>query len=172
MHSHLPSQLLPRIDLVYAKTAAGRAEVAQRGAGLSARQRTALIMLDGARDATALATVMPADQVAASLAALIALGLIAAPAVAVPAMPPAPAAPAAPASPSLDAIKAELIAAAETYLGVMASDVILRVQKAGDASQLLRMLGHWHMAMQDSKHGKIPAAALLEKSRASLQEAV
>ena len=163
MHSNLPSQLLPRIDLVYAKTAAGRAEVAQRGAGLSARQRTALIMLDGARDATALATVMPADQVAASLAALIALGLIVPPAVAVPAVP---------ASPSLDAIKAELIAAAETYLGVMASDVILRVQKAGDASQLLRMLGHWHMAMQDSKHGKIPAAALLEKTKASLQEAV
>ena len=160
MHTNLPSQLLPRIDLVYAKTDAGRAEVAQRGAGLSARQRTALIMLDGARDATALATVMPADQVAASLAALIALGLIAPPAVAVFA------------SPSLDAIKAELIAAAETYLGVMASDVTLRVRKAEDASQLLRILGHWHMAMQDSRHGKIPAAALLEKAKASLQEAV
>lgn len=163
MHSTLPSHLLPQIDLVYAKTAAGRAEVAQRSAALTARQRAALIMLDGQRDATALHTVMPADQVAPILAALIALGLIAPPALAVPV---------APASLSLDTIKAELVAAAETYLGIMAGDVILRVQQAADASALLRMLGHWHMAMQDSKHGKVAAAALLEKTRSALQHAV
>jgi hypothetical protein len=75
-----------------------------------------------------------------------------------------------PASPSLDAIKAELIDAAERYLGVMASDVILRVRQAADARTLLRMLGHWHMAMQDSKHGKVAAAALLEKTKAALQQ--
>jgi hypothetical protein len=163
MQSTLPSHLLPQIDLVYAKTAAGRAEVAQRSAPLTARQRAALIMLDGRRDASALHTVMPADQVAPILAALIALGLIA---------PPASATPVAPASLSLDAIKAELVAAAQTYLGVMASDVTLRVQEAADASALLRMLGHWHMAMQDSKHGKVAAAALLEKTRSALQHAV
>lgn len=163
MHSTLPSHLLPQIDLVYAKTAAGRAEVAQRSAALTARQRAALIMLNGQRDASALHTVMPADQVAPILAALIALGLIAPPALAVPV---------ASASPSLDSIKAELVAAAETYLGIMASDVILRVQQAADASALLRMLGHWHMAMQDSKHGKVAAAALLEKTRSALQQAV
>lgn len=163
MHSTSPSHLLPQIDLVYAKTAAGRAEVAQRSAALTARQRAALIMLDGQRAATALHTVMPADQVAPILAALIALGLIAPPTLAVPV---------APASLSLDTIKAELVAAAETYLGIMASDVILRVQQAADASALLRMLGHWHMAMQDSKHGKVAAAALLEKTRSALQQAV
>jgi len=163
MQSNLPSHLLPRADLVYAKTAAGRAELAQRSAGLTARQRAALIMLDGQHDATALATAMPPDQVAPVLAALLALGLIA---------PPAMAQPPAPASPSLDAIKAELIAAAETCLGVMASDVVLRVRQASDASALLRMLGHWHMAMQDSRHGKVAAAALLEKARVALQHAV
>jgi hypothetical protein len=156
MQSTLPLQLLPRIDLVYGKTAAGRAELTQRSAGLTARQRAALIMLDGQRDATALHAVMPAEQVAPVLAALIALRLIAPPAVA-------------PASPSLDAIKAELIDAAETYLGVMASDVILRVRQAADARTLLRMLGHWHMAMQDSKHGKLAAASLLEKTKAALR---
>ncbi|HEX8477168.1 MAG TPA: hypothetical protein VF663_02470 [Telluria sp.] len=160
MQPTLPSHLLPRIDLVYAKTAAGRAELAQRSAGLTARQRAALIMLDGQRDATALHAVMAAEQVAPVLAALIALGLIAPPTVTL-GIPPA--------SSSLDAIKTELIAAANMYLGVMASDVILRVQKAADATQLLRMLGHWHMAMQDSKHGKIAAAALLEKTKAALQ---
>jgi hypothetical protein len=165
MQSTLPSHLLPRIDFVYAKTAAGRAELAQRSAGLTARQRAALIMLDGQRDATALHAVMPAEQVAPVLAALIALGLIAPPAVAAAVSLAIP-----PASPSLDAIKAELIDAAERYLGVMASDVILRVRQAADARTLLRMLGHWHMAMQDSKHGKVAAAALLEKTKAALQQ--
>jgi hypothetical protein len=164
MQSTLPSHLLPQIDLVYAKTAAGRAELAQRSAGLTARQRAALIMLDGQRDAAALHTVMQADQVAPVLAALIALGLIAPPAVAEALSPAIP-----PGSPLLDAIKAELIAAADMYLGVMASDVILRVRQAPDARTLLRVLGHWHMAMQDSKHGKVAASALLEKTKAALQ---
>jgi hypothetical protein len=168
MQSTLPSNLLPRIGRVYAKTAAGRAELAQRSAGLTARQRAALIMLDGQRDATALHAVMPAEQVAPVLEALIALGLIAPPAVAeAAAESPALATP--PASPSLDAIKAELIAAADMYLGVMGSDVILRVRQAADARTLLRMLGHWHMAMQDSRHGKVASAALLEKTRVALQ---
>lgn len=156
------AQLLPRVDRVYVKTSAGRSEVSQRSAGLTSRQRTALIMLDGQRDARVLETLMPADQVAPILAALIALNLIAAessqetPAVA------------APAAPALAAIKAELIHAAELYLGVMAGDVVARVRQAGDATQLLRVLGHWHMAMQDSKHGKEAARTLLDKTRATL----
>jgi hypothetical protein len=156
------AQLLPRVDRVYAKTAAGRQEVGQRGAGLSARQRTALIMLDGQRDARALETVMPADEVAPILAALIALDLITAASVSE-----APAV-VAPAAPALAAIKVELIHSAELYLGVMAGDVVARVRQADDASQLLRVLGQWHMAMQDSKHGKEAARALLERTRATL----
>ena len=166
MHPNLPSPVPPRIDLVYAKTAAGRHELAHRGAGLTARQRTALIMLDGQRDAASLATVMPAAEVTSVLAALVALGLIVAPLSSSPHSP-APV----PAAPGLDAIKAALIGAAETYLGVMASDVVTRVRQAGDAAQLLRMLGHWHMAMQASKHGKDAAATLLEETRAALQAA-
>jgi hypothetical protein len=153
-----------RVDLVYTKTAAGRHEVGHRGAGLNARQRTALIMLDGQRDARVLETLMPADQVAPILAALIALGLIAAEGAAAA---PAPSARAAEA-PSLAAIKAELIHSAELYLGVMAGEVVARVRQAADATQLLRVLGHWHMAMQDSKHGKEAARVLLDKTRATL----
>ena len=153
-----------RVDLVYTKTAAGRHEVGHRGAGLNARQRTALIMLDGQRDARVLETLMPADQVAPILAALIALGLIAADGSAAAPAPPARAAEA----PLLAAIKAELIHSAELYLGVMAGEVVARVRQAADATQLLRVLGHWHMAMQDSKHGKEAARALLDKTRATL----
>lgn len=152
------SPLLPRVDVVYAKTALGQHEVQYRGAGLTARQRAALIMLDGQRDATVLAAVMPADQLAPVLAALIALGLIAAVTADVPA----------PESGKLATIKAELIGAAETYLGVMGADVVARVRQAGDDAQLLRVLGHWYMAMQDSKHGKDAARTLLERSKLQL----
>jgi hypothetical protein len=157
----------PRVDLVYTKTAAGRHEVGHRSAGLNARQRTALIMLDGQRDARVLATLMPADQVAPILAALMALGLIIAEGAAAAPAPPGPSVRAAEA-PSLAAIKAELIHSAELYLGVMAGEVVARVRQAADATQLLRVLGHWHMAMQDSKHGKEAARALLDKTRVTL----
>jgi hypothetical protein len=159
---HPPSP--PPVDLVYTKTAAGRHEVGHRGAGLTARQRTALIMLDGQRDATALAGVMPAGAVAAVLTTLLGLGLIAAPAADMAPTPP-------PESSALAAIKAELIAAAQAYLGMMASDIVARVRQASDAAQLLRILGHWHMAMQDSKHGRDAASTLLEKTKRTLQGA-
>ena len=165
MNATLPAHVLPRIDLVYTKTATGRQEVEQRSAALNARQRAALIMLDGQRDATALTRLMPVAEATTVLAALLALGLIAAPAAvaAVPVPVPQPAA--------LAAIKADLISAAEAHLGVMASDIVARVRQADDASQLLRLLGRWHMAMQESRHGRDVASSLLDKTRTTLQQA-
>lgn len=171
MHSTPPSPLLPCADRVYAKTAMGQQEVKQRGAGLTARQRAALIMLDGQRDASVLAALMPAEQIAAVLAALIALDLIASAPADDPELVAAPApesAPRAPESGKLAAIKAELIGSAELYLGVMAAEIVARVRQAGDDAQLLRVLGHWNMAMQDSKHGKDAARTLLARSKLQL----
>lgn len=162
MTTTFPSPMLPRVDVVYAKTAMGQREIQHRGAGLTARQRAALIMLDGQRDATVLAAVMPADQLAPVLTALLSLGLIAAEAANVPVAVPLVE------SGKLANIKAELIGAAETYLGVMGADVVARVRQAGDDAQLLRVLGHWYMAMQDSKHGKEAARTLLERSKLQL----
>lgn len=161
--------VLPSVDLVYTKTEAGRRELAQRSAALAARQRAALIMLDGRRDAHVQATLMPADQIAPVLATLIARGLIAPAATTESA--PAPVPSPAPGQPALAAIKAELTHAAELYLGVMAGEVVARVAQAADGAALLRVLGHWHMALQDSKHGKEAARALLEKTRAMLAPA-
>jgi hypothetical protein len=162
MNAKLPLHVLPRADLVYAKTPVGRGEVAHRSAGLNARERAALIMLDGVQAATMLVKLMPADQVAPVLAALLAQGLIAAP---------VPAAPAQSAeATALGAIKADLIEAAQTHLGLMASEIVERVRQAADAAQLLRILGRWHMAMQESKHGREAASNLLAKTRATLQE--
>lgn len=153
----------PSIDLVYTKTDAGRAEVLQRTAGLTARQRGALIMLDGQRPATALAALMPLDEVGNVLATLVELRLIGAP--------PSVTPPAAVVPGPLAGIKAELIQTAEAYLGLMAADVVTRINQSRDATQLLRVLGQWHMAMQASKSGRSAAESVLEKTRAALEGA-
>lgn len=168
-------------DTIYAKTARGREEVAQRLLGLSARQRSVLIMVDGRRPSAVLAELAGGADIVGEL---LALGLIAA-AVAAPASAPAPAPapvpappPAPPPAPApaqqmavpdvrLAAIKRQMTTTAETYLGLMAADVVRRIERAADETQLQSVLGHWHMALQESKHGKAVALAQLELVRAS-----
>jgi hypothetical protein len=104
--------------------------------------------VDGRGEARLLATIMPLDKVAPVLATLLALGLLTA-------------ARHVPEPLALASIKGELADLVESYLGVMAGDVVMRVRQAGDAAQLMRVRGQWHMAMQASKHGKDAAAALL-----------
>lgn len=171
-------------DVVYAKTARGRDELAQRSLGLHARQRSLLILVDGRKDVAALAALVPAG-LAASVGELLALGLIA-PASGVPVppapatMPTTPAAPvAAPAAPAatpvsdeaavrLAHVKATMIATAESCLGLLAAEVVKRIERAADADALLAVVGHWHMALQDSKRGRELAMAGVEQVKASL----
>lgn len=171
-------------DLVYAKTDAGRAELAQRSAKLGARQRSVLIMIDGQKSCAALAALAPQQQLGLILAELEALGFVApvrpappAPvaAAAQPARVPA-AAPPTPAASAIDPVllanaKRMLTATAETYLGLLSAEVVRKVQAAADEEQLLRALGHWHMAMQASKHGRDAAATCLAQIKASLRGA-
>lgn len=195
-------------DAVYAKTAKGRGEVNARGMGLSGRQRTVLIMLDGQRSCAALAAMMPEGQVAGIVTELLALDLIApcagaagAPAPAAAPLPaaaafvarevgpenvpeaavPAPASAIAPAdvpdagTPQADAgvaaIKAYMVQAAQTYLGLLAAEVVERIEGAHDAARLRGVVGHWHMALQASKHGRETAAAHIEYVRTGLRDA-
>lgn len=168
-------------DLVYAKTDAGRAELAQRSAKLGARQRSVLIMIDGQKSCAALAALAPQQQLGLILAELEALGFIAPARPAPPARgaQPAPIAAAAPPTPAASAIdpvllanaKRMLTATAETYLGLLSAEVVRKVQAAADEEQLLRALGHWHMAMQASKHGRDAAATCLAQIKASLRGA-
>ncbi|WP_137176120.1 hypothetical protein [Massilia sp. HP4] len=148
-------------DVVYAKTAQGRLEVARRSAGLGARQRSVLIMLDGHKTAGALATLMPAAQLTRILVELVELGLIA----------PVTASGTAPANDDarLAPVKAMMIRTAETCLGLIAADLVRQIGAAGDEHQLQRAIGHWHMAMQDSKYGREVVATHLELIKAALQ---
>lgn len=177
---------------IFAKTDKGRAEVAQRGASLSTRQRSVLIMLDGRKTAQSLTSLVPAEQLAVILDELAALDMIVTVAAAV-ATPtptpvpastltpapaptstskptPAPAPAAAPADPArLSSAKSILIRSAETCLGPIAADLIRQIGAACDEHQLQRAIGHWHMAMRDSKYGREVADAHLAQVKASLR---
>jgi len=180
--NHAPSL---SADLVYVKTDKGRAEITQRSNGLDRRQRSLLIMLDGHKSNTTLAALLPGEPVETMLQALLALALVTPVALAT-AVRPAPSAalatdtahsaPTAPAiridAQCLDEVKAMLIESARNCLGLLAADVVRQVESADDGDQLLRCIGHWHMAMQASKRGKDVAHAQLEHIKRSLRAAV
>jgi hypothetical protein len=111
---------------------------------------------------------MPAGQVAAIVGELLALGLIApcdgsaaAHTGAAPIISDA----------GLDRIRRYMVGAARTHLGLLAEDVVARIERAGDAGQLRGIVGHWHMALRDSKHGRAAAGDCLRAVRDALREA-
>jgi hypothetical protein len=155
-------------DAVYVKTGKGRDEVTRRALNLNGRQRSVLIMLDGRKSCAALAPLMPAGQVAAIVGELLALGLI------------APCGGTAPAQTTtepivddagLDRVKRYMVGAARTHLGLLAEEVVARIERAADAGQLRGVVGHWHMALRDSKHGRAAAGDCLREVREALREA-
>jgi hypothetical protein len=157
-------------DAVYTKTAKGRSEVASRGMGLSGRQRGVLIMLDGHKSCAALAPLMPAGQVAFIVEQLLALDLIA------PCGMAGPAPVASGITPDdrrddLDRIKRYMVSTAQAHLGLLAAGVVGRIECAADAAQLRAVVGHWHMALRDSKRGRATAEEHLREVRAGLRSA-
>jgi hypothetical protein len=155
-------------DAVYVKTGKGRDEVTRRALKLNGRQRSVLIMLDGRKSCAALAPLMPAGEVAAIVGELLALGLIApcggiaaAQTSAAPIVSDA----------GLDRVRRYMVGAARTYLGLLAEEVVARIERAGDAGQLRGVVGHWHMALRDSKHGRAAAGDCLREVREALREA-
>lgn len=66
-------------------------------------------------------------------------------------------------------VKDFMTTTAQTYLGLLGSDVIQRIERAKDAAQLMSVVGHWHMALHDSKQGGRFAAPYLEQVKTSLR---
>ena len=154
-------------DAVYVKTAKGRDEVTRRALKLNGRQRSVLIMLDGRKSCAALAPLMPAGQVAAIVGELLALGLIAPCAGTAPVPATAPIV----GDAGLDRVRRYMVGAARTHLGLLAEEVVARIERASDAGQLRGVVGHWHMALRDSKHGRAAAGDCLREVRAALRDA-
>lgn len=145
---------------IFVKTEKGRAEVLERRAGLTARQRSVLIMVDGRKSCSVLMHAMPAGLLQPIVEELAALGLIA------PLQP-------APSTRAIDLrtmaqAKAMMIGSAQVCLGLLAAEVVRQVESADGEEQLLRALGHWHMAMQASKHGRRIALDQLDAIKACL----
>jgi hypothetical protein len=162
-------------DAVYAKTAKGRSEVASRGMGLNGRQRTVLILLDGHKPCGALAPLMPAGQVADIVGQLLALDLIeprtadGGPPAARPSM--AQATPRGEHDAHVARVKRYMVHTAQAHLGLLAAEVVGRIERTHDADQLRAVVGYWHMALQDAKDGRATACAHLEHVRAGLRDA-
>jgi len=169
------------LDTVFTKTAKGRAEMVARAAGLKSRQRSILIMLDGQKNVRDIA-LLPPHEVAEAVSHLLALELIAptveqpvaADLVPVAAAAHAPEVAAVPAvatpaagdgSAKLTDLKNLMTDSANTYLGLMAADVVGRVHKARNEVELLAVVGHWHMAMRESKYGRAVAETHLAHIR-------
>lgn len=153
---------------VFGKTEAGRAEVGQRAAGLTARQRSVLILLDGQKALGGIDTWLGEDEMFEAVEGLLRKGLVgitAAPApLAAPAGHPVRTVGAA----ALAAARDLMVAAARKHLGLMASDLVRRIEHAKDESQLAGVIGLWHVSLRESKTGKPCAEGLLAEARALL----
>ena len=160
------------VDRVFSKTAKGRDEIARRSAGLNARQRQVLILIDGVKPLGALQTTLPGNDFIGTIAMLQALGLIATGEAAAPPVQAAATAiarggPVLSTDPAqLAALKQLLADTSRTYLGLLSSDICRRIDAAGDAAQLLSVLGQWHMALCQSRHGGAYARAHLRQIEA------
>lgn len=150
---------------VFGKTEAGRVEFVQRGAGLTARQRSVLILIDGQKALGEIETWLGEDEMLEAVEALLRKGLVGISSA--PAPVPAPAPPAAGAA-ALAAARDFMVSAARKHLGLMAADLVRRIEHAKDESQLAGVIGLWHVSLRESKTGKPCAEGLLAEARALL----
>lgn len=157
-------------DVVFAKTAAGQSELARRTSQLSGQQRSLLIVIDGKRDYNALQRIIPEKLLEAGLYALRDLELIATPAVS----------DAGHGEPEKEAkkhgvdpfrqAKQLMMHSAEGYLGPMAGALVRQIAAANDEKQVRSAMGHWHMAMRESKYGRADVNELIVRVSALLHE--
>lgn len=157
---------------VFGKTAAGRTEVGQRSAGLTGRQRSVLIMLDGQKSLAEIGPLVGEDEMLEAVEGLLRKGLVGITSAPAPASKPEPV----PLSPREAGVGAAAFAAAREmmatsarkHLGLLAADLVRRIEQAKDESQLAGVIGLWHVSIRDSKTGKSCAEDLLAEARALL----
>jgi len=152
---------------VFGKTEAGRVEFVQRSAGLTARQRSVLILIDGQKALGEIETWLGEDEMLEAVEALLRKGLVGISSAPAPVAAPAPARQPAGAA-ALTAAREFMMAAARKHLGLMAADLVRRIEHAKDESQLAGVIGLWHVSLRESKTGKPCAEGLLAEARALL----
>ncbi len=158
---------------VFGKTDAGRAEVGQRSAGLTARQRAVLILLDGQKPLGDLGTWLNEDDLLQAVECLLRQGLARITAQPVSTLGSDPlgdtsTAVRRPPSAAVAAARELMAGAARKHLGLLAADLVRRIETAHDESQLAGIVGLWHVSLRESKTGKPCAEGLLAEARALL----
>ena len=138
-------------------------EFVQRSAGLTARQRSVLILIDGQKALGEIETWLGEDEMLEAVEALLRRGLVGI------TSGPSPAPVRSPAGAAALAVAREfMMAAARKHLGLMAADLVRRIEHAKDESQLAGVIGLWHVSLRESKTGKPCAEGLLAEARALL----
>lgn len=177
----LPGELAARMlrpAIVYAKTARGHEEVSMRTYGLTPKQRRVLIMMNGKKDLAAIAGFISLQELTEAVPFLLAERFISETteksgdtaqndddsfadgaektgnrtgdhAALVP-------------------IKQMMTAAATMHLGLLASDIVRRIENAGDRAALQSAAGYWHIAILESKTGGDKAGFYLAEVRRAM----
>lgn len=174
------------LSAVFMKTAKGRNEIAQRSLGLNSRQRQVLILVDGVKQLRAINTILPETEVVRIVDFLQQEEMIALQQTSITGVEATTASiyriaddPAQPGLPSpvltddpnkIAALKRLLSDTARNYLGLLSADIRRRIDEAQDAAQLLSVLGQWHMALRQSKHGGAYVGQYLVPIKASFYD--
>lgn len=181
------------VHSVFIKTAQGREEISRRSNKLSTRQRQVLIMMDGSKSLGVMTALLPLSELKDTVSFLIQHGFIAplehgGGQSETPVMNGAaatthenPGAHVADTSTGLGRentltqnpdvvrqVKDFMTTTAHTCLGLLGADVIQRIERARDAAQLMTVVGHWHMALRESRQGNRFAGSYLEQVKAAL----
>lgn len=159
---------------VFVKTAKGHEEITQRRYGLNTRQRRVLIIMDGTKAVSSIREVIPGDGLDEIISELAKQGFIALASAgernAVARFEKAVAHE--PVRPQdvekIRQVKDFMTTTATTYLGLLSADVIHRIERAKGAAQLMTVVGHWHMALRESKQGSRFAGPYLEQVTVAL----
>ena len=178
--------------LVLTKTTQGRNEIDSRTAGLSAKARRLLILVDGQRSLAELSTASGlGNDLGDLLEQLLAAGMIESPGsgtvqtppmagtLPVPVSPatevPVPQPPAATTATVITIEPARLLEAkqlmldtAQRYLGLMGRDVTARISAAQDIGALRGCIARWTTAMRETREGGAVVARYLEEINACL----
>lgn len=161
-------------SVVYAKTARGHEEVSMRSYGLTPKQRRVLIMMNGKKDLEAIAGFIPLPELREAVPFLLAEMFISE-------MTETSGDRARMDGVSFSAeseksedcaalapVKQMMTDAARLHLGLLASDIVRRIDNARDRAALQSAAGYWHVAILESKTGSDKAGVYLEEVRRAM----
>ena len=156
--------------MVYEKTASGIDEITGSQRRLNPRQRQVLILIDGKRTLNEISLSLPRLAVAEIIDELSAQGFIQDPKrpKAIPrVIEPAPSIPEISAE-QMAETKSILISSTTEHLGLMGRTMAEQISTASSYEQLKACISRWHMAIRESKGGRMIADELMSKVQMTL----